>query len=130
MREEFHDVVTVLVLYCNKKRPPSAVCIWAGSVIKELHDRVSVLIVDGRHKRSAFAVFLRGSSSREKQRQAGSVLIIVRMEDGKVHWREPLVVLPLYIDKLEHVLDLLCIAIFDVGVEETSMHDGGEEAPF
>ena len=30
----------------------------------------------------------------------------------------------------KHVFDLFCIAIFDVGVEETSMYDGGEEAPF
>ena len=65
-----------------------------------------------------------------KQRQSGSVLNLGRVENGEVHWREPLVVLPVYIDKLQHVLDLQCIAIFDVGVEETSMYDGGEEAPF
>ena len=65
----------------------------------------------------------------EEQRQAGSVLIFVRMKDGEVHWREPRVVLPVYIDILKHVLDLRCIAIFDVGVEEASVYDGGEAAP-
>ena len=94
-----------------------------------MNGNISVLVVYCGPKGRTSAVLIWGGVFIKKQRQAGSVLILVRMEDGKVHWGEPLVVLPLYIDKLKHVLDLRCISIFDVGVEKTSMYDGGEEAP-
>ena len=95
-----------------------------------MNGNISVLVVYCGPKGRTSAVLTWGGVSIEKQRQAGSVLIFVRIENGKVHWREPLVVLPVDIDKLQHVLDLRCVAIFDVGVEEASMYDGGEEAPF
>ena len=91
---------------------------------------IPVLVVYCSPEGRTSAVLIWGGVFIEKQRQAGSVLFFVRMEDGKVHWREPLVVLPVYIDILQHVFDLRCIAIFDVGVEEASMYDGGEETPF
>ena len=99
-------------------------------MIKEFHDRVSVLIVDGRYKRSTSAVFIWGSSVREEQRQAGSVVVIDRMKHSEVHRRESIVVLTIDVDKLKHVFSLLSIAIFDVGVEKASVNNGGEETPF
>ena len=101
-----------------------------GSVEEQLNGNIPVLVVYCSPEGRTSAVLIWGGVFIEKQRKAGSVLIIVRMEDREVHRREPLVVLPLYIDILQHVLDLRRIAIFDVGVEETSVYDGGEEAPF
>ena len=88
-----------------------------------MNGNISVLVVYCGPKGRTSAVLIWGGVFIEKQRQAGSVLILVRVENGKVHWREPLVVLPVYIDILEHVPDLRCIAIFDVGVEETSVYN-------
>ena len=94
-----------------------------------MNGNISVLVVYCGPKGRTSAVLIWGGVFIEKQRQAGPILILVRMEDGEVHWREPLVVLSVYIDILQHVFDLLCIAIFDVRVEEASLYDGGKEAP-
>ena len=94
-----------------------------------MNGNIPVLVVYCSPEGRTSAVLIWGGVFIKKQRQASPILILVRMEDGEVHWREPLVVLSVYIDILQHVFDLLCIAIFDVRVEEASLYDGGKEAP-